>query len=62
MEPEDLEPRKQIKFEIGQDLGDISVEELRELKDELYAQITRIEAEIAKKRASVAAADAVFKN
>ena len=55
------EPRKKVSHEIGQDLSQVSVAELRERIELLSAEIARIEAEIAAKDASRSAADQVFK-
>ena len=59
---DDEEPRiKKTTHEIGEDLSDISVDELAERIDQLRAEITRLEAEIAAKTSSRSAADAAFK-
>lgn len=61
MDIEELEPRKLKAFEIGCDLSNHSIEELKELAEALGSEISRIEAEIAAKESSRDAADSVFK-
>jgi uncharacterized small protein (DUF1192 family) len=61
MDMEELEPRKKPTFEIGCDLSDHSVEELKELAEALGEEISRIKVEIASKVTSRDAADSVFK-
>ncbi len=58
---EDDRPKKKIAHEIGQDLTLLSVEELGERIKLLRDEIARIEADMARKRASRSAADHVFK-
>jgi uncharacterized small protein (DUF1192 family) len=55
-------PRKKISHEIGQDLSLLSVEELAERIALLKAEIERLEAASAKKRASKDAASSFFKS
>jgi uncharacterized small protein (DUF1192 family) len=55
-------PRKKITHEIGQDLSLLSVEELTERIALLNAEIERLQAAQAKKRASRDAANSVFKS
>jgi uncharacterized small protein (DUF1192 family) len=55
-------PRKKISHEIGQDLSLLSVEELAERIALLQAEIERLEAASAKKRASKDAASSFFKS
>jgi uncharacterized small protein (DUF1192 family) len=55
-------PRKKISHEIGQDLSLLSVEELAERIALLKAEIERLEAASAKKRASKDAANSFFKS
>jgi uncharacterized small protein (DUF1192 family) len=55
-------PRKKISHEIGQDLSLLSVEELAERIALLQAEIERLEAASAKKRASKDAANSFFKS
>ena len=55
-------PRKKISHEIGQDLSLLSVEELAERIALLTAEIARLEAASAKKRASKDAANSFFKS
>ena len=54
-------PKRKLAHEIGQDLALLSVEELGERITVLRDEIARLEAEIARKRASQTAADAFFK-
>jgi uncharacterized small protein (DUF1192 family) len=60
-EDDDNKPRKKIAHEIGQDLSLLSVEELGERIALLTAEIERLRATEAKKRASKDAADRLFK-
>jgi uncharacterized small protein (DUF1192 family) len=59
---DDDRPRKKISHEIGQDLSLLSVEELAERIALLQAEIERLEAASAKKRASKDAASSFFKS
>jgi uncharacterized small protein (DUF1192 family) len=54
-------PKKKVVHEIGQDLSLLSVEELAERIAALKAEIARLEASIAAKRASRTSADQFFK-
>ena len=58
---DDDKPRKKITHEIGQDPSLLSVEELTERIALLKAEIERLEAAAAKKRASKDAANSFFK-
>ena len=58
---EDDKPKKKVVHEIGQDLTLLSVEELNGRIALMREEIARLEADIAKKRASRSAADSVFK-
>jgi uncharacterized small protein (DUF1192 family) len=58
---DDDRPKKKLVHEIGQDLALLSVEELSERIEALKAEISRLEAATAAKRASRSAADHVFK-
>jgi uncharacterized small protein (DUF1192 family) len=60
IDPDDL-PKKKITHEMGQDLALLSVGELTERTELLKDEIARLEAEIARKRASQTAANAFFK-
>jgi uncharacterized small protein (DUF1192 family) len=60
IDPDDL-PKKKITHEMGQDLTLLSVGELAERVNLLKEEIARLEAEIARKRASKSAADIFFK-
>ncbi|EAQ36738.1 hypothetical protein NB311A_15762 [Nitrobacter sp. Nb-311A] len=59
---DDDKPRKRIAHEIGQDLSLLSVDELGERIALLTAEIERLRAAEAKKRASKDAADRFFKS
>jgi uncharacterized small protein (DUF1192 family) len=54
-------PKKKITHEIGQDLALLSVEELAARIALMREEIARLEADIARKKASRSAADDVFK-
>jgi uncharacterized small protein (DUF1192 family) len=58
---EDDRPKKKLSHEIGQDLTLLSVAELTERINLLREEITRLEADIARKQATRSAADAFFK-
>lgn len=58
---EDERPKKKVAHEIGQDLTLLSVAELAERIGLLRQEIDRLEAEMAKKRATQTAAAAFFK-
>ncbi len=60
IDPDDL-PKKKITHEMGQDLTLLSVGELTERVSLLKEEIARLEAEMARKRASQTAANAFFK-
>ena len=60
IDPDDL-PKKKITHEMGQDLTLLSVGELGERIGLLKEEIVRLEAEMARKRASKSAADVFFK-
>ncbi len=60
IDPDDL-PKKKTPHEMGQDLTLLSVGELAERVSLLRAEIARLEAEMAKKRASQTAANSFFK-
>ena len=59
---EDDRPKKKLAHEIGQDLALLSVEELSERIALLNDEIARLQAALAKKRASRSAADQFFKS
>jgi len=59
---DDDKPRRKISHDIGQDLSLLSVEELNERVALLSAEIERLQAAVARKRASKDAADSVFKS
>ncbi len=62
MKPDDEDrSRKKIAHEIGADLSLVSVEELKERIQLLQDEVARLEADIARKKASKSAADAFFK-
>ena len=58
---DDDQPKRKITHEIGQDLRLLSVEELRARVQLMHNEIERLEADIASKNATRAAADQVFK-
>ena len=59
---DDDKPRKKITHEIGQDLSLLSVEELNERILLLNSEAERLQAAVAKKRASKEAANNFFKS
>ena len=59
---DDDKPRRKISHDIGQDLSLLSVEELNERVALLSAEIERLQAAVARKRASKDAANSVFKS
>jgi len=59
---DDDKPKRKISHEIGQDLSLLSVEELNERIALLGTEIERLQAAVAKKRASKDAANSVFKS
>jgi len=59
---DDDKPRKKVSHEIGQDLSLLSVEELTERVALLASEIERLQAAIARKRASKDAASSFFKS
>ncbi|MEL6435839.1 MAG: DUF1192 domain-containing protein [Pseudomonadota bacterium] len=59
---DDLEPQKKAKpYALGDKLDDFSVEELVEIKTRLTDEISRIDAEMTGKQASLDAAANLFK-
>ena len=60
VDPDDL-PKKKVTHELGQDLSLLSVAELADRIGLLKDEIARLEAEMARKRASQTAADRFFK-
>jgi uncharacterized small protein (DUF1192 family) len=60
IDPDDL-PKKKIIHELGQDLSLLSVGELTERVELLQREIARLEAERDRKRATLSAADMLFK-
>lgn len=60
IDPDEL-PKKKITHEMGQDLSLLSIGELAERIELLKDEIARLEAEMARKRASQNAANAFFK-
>jgi uncharacterized small protein (DUF1192 family) len=58
---DDDKPRKKIIHEIGQDLSLLSVEELTERIALMNSEIERLQAAMARKRASKDAANSFFK-
>ncbi len=62
MDPDELMPSKRPGIEIGGDLSQLSIEELRERIELLKAEVERVEADIEAKSSSRAAADSFFKS
>jgi uncharacterized small protein (DUF1192 family) len=58
---DDDRPKKKVAHEIGQELSLLSVEELDARIGLMREEIARLEADMAKKRASRSAADQFFK-
>jgi uncharacterized small protein (DUF1192 family) len=58
---DDDKPKKKVVHEIGQDLSLLSVEELAARVQLMHDEISRLEADMASKRASRSAADQFFK-
>ena len=58
---DDDKPKKKVVHEIGQDLSLLSVEELAARVQLMRDEISRLEADMAGKRASRSAADQFFK-
>ena len=58
---DDDRPKKKLVHEIGQDLALLSIEELGDRISLLKEEIARLEADIARKRATKSAADTFFK-
>ena len=58
---DDDRPNKKISHEIGQELGLLSVAELRERIGLMREEIARLEADIERKQATRSAADTFFK-
>lgn len=61
MSDDDDRSKKKIAHELGQDLSLLSVEELSIRVQLLKDEITRLEADMARKRATRSAADQIFK-
>jgi uncharacterized small protein (DUF1192 family) len=58
---DDDQPKRKVTHDIGQDLTLLSVEELRARVQLMHDEIERLEADIASKNATRAAADHFFK-
>lgn len=58
---DDDRPKPKVTHEIGQDLTLLSVDELRARVQLMHDEINRLEADIASKNATRAAADQVFR-
>ncbi len=54
-------PHGKSRVSLGDNLSALSIEELEERRDNLHAEIARIEAELVAKQAGKAAAEAIFK-
>ena len=61
MDWDDVRPKPQAAITVGADLTTLSVQELDARVAALQAEIVRVEAELAAKRARASAADDVFK-
>jgi uncharacterized small protein (DUF1192 family) len=61
IDDDDDKPKKKVAHEIGQDLSLLSVEELAARVQLMHDEISRLEADMASKRAKRAAADQFFK-
>ena len=61
MDFDDLVPKKSSAITIGQELYDLSVEELGERLILLQAEIERVQEEIVNKKSTKSAANSVFK-
>jgi len=59
---DDDKPRKKITHELGEDLSLLSFEDIEDRVAALAAEIERLKADAAKKRASREAANAFFKS
>jgi uncharacterized small protein (DUF1192 family) len=59
---EDDKPKKKVSHEIGQELGLLSVDELKARVKLLQDEIARLEANMKAKQASRSAADQFFKS
>jgi uncharacterized small protein (DUF1192 family) len=62
MRDEDDKPKKKPVHEMGQDLSNLSIFELKERIDALKAEVIRLEAAAAAKGSAKSAADAFFKS
>ncbi|MGE0630241.1 MAG: DUF1192 domain-containing protein [Hyphomicrobiaceae bacterium] len=62
MDWDDVRPKTQSAFTLGCPLDNMSVDELTETLNALKQEITRVEAELAAKRARAAAASDLFKS
>ncbi len=60
MSTEDNEPKKKRPYEIGQDLSDLSIDDINEVIGQLQAEIERLQSDAKQKNASKSAADALF--
>lgn len=58
---DETQPRKKRQHEIGQDLTPLSLDDIEDRIAQLEAEILRLREAQAKKRATQAAADALFK-
>ena len=62
MDLDDLIPKKPEDYEIGSDLSEWSVDELKALISKLESEIRRVNTEIKSKESIKNSADSVFKN
>jgi uncharacterized small protein (DUF1192 family) len=61
MREDDDKPKKKLVHDVGQDLSNLSIFELKERIEALKAEIIRLEAAAAAKGSAKSAADAFFK-
>jgi len=62
MDWDDVEPKKKTGIAVGDDLSNLSIEELQERIAALQDECTRIKAEIEAKQSTQSAANDVFKS
>lgn len=61
IDDDDNKPKKKVVHDIGQDLSLLSVDELAARVQLMHDEISRLEADMASKRATRSAADQFFK-
>ena len=62
MDWDDIEPKKKVEIIVGDDLSQLSIEELRDRVEALKNETTRINEEIQSKQSGKSAADDIFKS